>query len=134
MGAVAEAPAPAPRARRRRRSSVLFPAPRPWVTAGWIVLGSAALAYLFWPTPGAPWAADWLLAVLAPTIVAGVATGPLASALGGRFEFHRSMFLALSSLLLELPLAAGWRGALSVWPSVVPSVVFLGPFEHQPVI
>ena len=120
------------RPRRRSRSSVLFRAPPPLVTLGLIAVASLALGVLIAPPPGTGWWRAWLLAFLVPAAVAGAVTPPFARVLGGRFEFHRGMFLALTSLLLELPLAAAWRGALAVWPSVVPPVVLLGPFLAAP--
>ena len=134
MSAAAEPAGPSePPARPRRRSSVLIRAPRPAVTVGLIAVLSLALAVVLWPPPGTDWFWGWAAAVLGPSLLAGVATGPVARALGGRFEFHRGLFLALSALLLELPLAAAWRAALFAWPSIVPPLVFLGPFLLAPV-
>ncbi len=112
---------------------MLFSAPSPALTTAWIVLASLALSVLLWPPPGDVWYTTGFLAVLAPVLIAAVVTTPFASALGGRFEFHRGVLLAFSGLLLEIPLAAAWRGGLSAWPGVVPSVVFLGPFLLAPV-
>jgi putative membrane protein len=116
-----------------RRPSVLFRAPPPLVTAGLIAVATLALAVVLWPPPGSAWFEGWLVAFLAPALVAAGLTTPLARALGGRFEFHRGIFLALSPLLLELPLAAAWRGAFDLWPAVVPGVVLIGPFLVGPV-
>ncbi len=133
MPAPADAPpAGPPRGRPRRRASVLFRAPRPLASVGLIAVASLGIAVLLWPPPGTTWLGGWL-AVFLPSLVAGLATSPLARALGGRFEPHRAMFLAFSALLLELPLVAVWRGALTLWPSVVPPVVLLGPFLLAPV-
>jgi putative membrane protein len=132
---VPAAPEPGPPAAAeapRRRSGVLFRAPAPPVTAGLIAVASLALAILLWPPPHSPWFVGWLVAFLLPAFLTAFATRPFARALGGRFEFHRAMFLVLTGLLLELPLAAAWRGALDLWPHLVPPVVFLGPFLAAP--
>jgi len=132
---VPDAPEPGaapPAAPPHRRASVLFRAPPPLVTAGLIALASLAIAVLLWPPPHGPWFVGWLLSLLLPAFVAAGVTGPFARALGGRLEFHRAMFLVLSGLLLELPLAAAWRGALDLWPQRVPPVVLLGPFLAAP--
>ena len=134
MPAGAETAGPGPaRPSARRRASVLFRAPPPWAAAGLIALASLALGVILWPPPGTTWLAGWLFAFLAPALLAAGLTSPLARAFGGRFEFHRGIFLALSALLLELPLAAAWRGALDLWPRFVPGVLFLGPFLAAPV-
>ena len=117
----------------RRRASVLVRAPPPLAAVGLIAVTSLALSAVLWPPPGTVWLEGWLAAFLLPALVAGGLTTPLARSLGGRLELHRSLFLAFSALLLELPLAAAWRGALDVWPGVVPGVLFLGPFLAAPV-
>ena len=118
---------------RRRRASVLFRAPAPPLSAGLIAVASLALAVLLWPPPGSAWFWGWLFAFLGPALLTAALTTPLAGALGGRFEYHRGIFLAFSGLLLQLPLAAAWRGGLVLWPGVVPGVLFLGPFLAAPV-
>jgi len=123
---------PPPPASPRRRPSVLFRAPPPLVTAGLIAVVTLALAVLLWPPPGSAWLEGWLLAFLGPALLTAGLTSPLARVLGGRFEFHRGIFLVFTALLVELPLAAAWRGALDLWPGVVPGVIFLGPFLVAP--
>ena len=123
---------PPPEERPRQRTSLLLRAPSPPAAAGLLAVLSLAVAALLWPPPSPAFWEGWLGAILAPALVAGAATTPLARALGGRFEFHRSMFLALSAVLIQLPLAAAWRGALAVWPTIVPPVVFLGVFLVAP--
>jgi putative membrane protein len=128
----ANASEPEPARPTRRRSSVLFRAPSPPLAAAMIAAVTLALGILVWPPPGTTWLYGWLLAFLMPALVAAGLTTPLARALGGRFELHRGFFLAFSAALLELPLAAAWRGALELWPGVVPGVVFLVPFLAAP--
>ncbi len=118
---------------RRRRSSMLFRAPPPWAAALWILLGALLLSVLIWPPPGRTWYLSGWAAVAVPALLSAVATTPLARLLGGRFEFHRSVFLAFSALLVEIPLAVAWRGALIAWPSHVPEVLLLVPFLQAPV-
>jgi len=127
------APGPTVPPRRRRHRRVLFRAPHPLVTAGLIAVVSLALAVFVWPPPGKVWLEGWLAAFLLPALLASVLTTPLARALGGRFEFHRGVFLAFTALCVELPLAAAWRGGLDLWPSAVPGVVLLGPFLAAPI-
>jgi putative membrane protein len=115
-----------------RRVSLLFRAPSPPVAIGLILLVSAPLAALLWAPPGTTFLEGFLLAFAGPALLAGVATTPVASLFGGRFEFHRGLFLALSALVLELPLAAAWKGAWVLWPGAVPSLVLLGPFLAGP--
>ncbi len=124
---------PARPTRRRRRASVLVRAPSLPVAAGLIVVVTLVLGVLLWPPPGTTWVYGWLAAFLVPALLAAGLTTPLASVLGGRFELHRGFFLAFTSVLLELPLAAAWRGALIVWPAILPGVVFLAPFLAAPV-
>ena len=134
MPASTDRPSPqAPSRRPRRGSGVLFRAPPSWMTAGLIAVVTLALAVLVWPPPGSAWLEGWLFAFLAPALLTAGLTSPLARVLGGRFEFHRGIFLAFTALLVELPLAAAWRGALDLWPGVVPGVVLLGPFLAAPV-
>ncbi len=44
------------------------------------------------------------------------------------------MLLSLLVLGVQLPIALVWRGALMVWPTQVPSVVFLGVFLAGPAV
>jgi putative membrane protein len=121
-----------PRTGEPHRGSLLFRAPPAPVTLGLIVLVSAALAALYWPRIGRPLGLGVVVAFAGPALVACVVTTPLARVLGGRLEFHRSVFLVFSVLLLQLPLAAAWRGAEAVWPKVAPPLVLLAPFLAGP--
>jgi putative membrane protein len=120
--------------RPHRRPGVLFRAPPPALTAGLIAVASLVLGVIVWPPPATTWLRGWLLAFLLPALLTAGLTTPLARVLGGRFEFHRGVFLAFSPLLLELPLVAAWRGAVDLWPHYVPGVVLLGPFLAAPVL
>ncbi|MGA8543429.1 MAG: DUF2070 family protein [Thermoplasmata archaeon] len=116
------------------RGTLLFRAPSAPIAVGGILGLSALLAFvLWWPNPSL-WAEGFLLAFAIPGLVAAFATTPLAVALGGRLEFRRAIFLSLAVLILQLPITLVWRGALMVWPSQTPSVVFLGAFLAGPAI
>jgi putative membrane protein len=116
-----------------RRGHVLFEAPKPPVTVGLILVASAALAVLFFQPHWTRVAEAWLLAFGGPALVAAFATTGLAAVLGGRFELHRSVFLAFLSLLIGLPIAAVWLAAYWAWPSIVPGTAFLGMFLAGPI-
>ena len=105
--------APSPQA-GVQRGHVLFQAPAPPVALALMVVASAALGALLFGLSLRPFLEGWLLAFALPAFIAAGVTGPLSNVLGGRFEFHRSCFLALSVLLIELPLAAVWRLGLTV--------------------
>ncbi len=115
------------------RGRVLFRAPSPPVELGFIALLSAALAWLYWPGLGTAYGVGFLVGFLVPALVAGALTTPLVGALGGRLELHRSLFLTLSTLLLQLPLAAAWRAGEFAFPAIAPPLTFLGPFLAAPV-
>jgi putative membrane protein len=120
------------RHRQVSRGHVLFRAPPPALGLALIVLGSAVLAAIVW-WPNATLFLEGFVFVFALSAVAGAGlTTPLASALGGRLEFHRSVFLALTVVVLQLPLALIWRGAWQVWPSATPSLALLGTFLVGP--
>ncbi|HTP53938.1 MAG TPA: DUF2070 family protein [Thermoplasmata archaeon] len=114
------------------RGHVLFRAPPPLVAVGLIVLGGLAAAALFAPPPSYRFAEEFLFVFAGPALIAGFATTPLAAAFGGRLEFYRAVLLAALVLLIELPLAAAWRGGERLWPASVPPVVFLVPFLAAP--
>jgi putative membrane protein len=115
-----------------RRGHVLFRSPAPPMTVGLIVVASAAVGALLFGVSVRPFLEGWILAGALPALAAAVLTGPIAKAMGGRFEFHRSCLLALTALLMAIPLAAAWRLALSVVPGSTPSVLFLAAFLIGP--
>ncbi|HTT44568.1 MAG TPA: DUF2070 family protein [Thermoplasmata archaeon] len=117
-----------------RRGHVLFRAPSPPITYGLIGVATAALTALLW-LPNVPkFAEGFLVAGLLPALITSAATPPLCAALGGRLEFHRSVFLVLTALVLLVPLAALWRLAMLVDPSVVPGLIYLGVFLVGPTL
>ena len=115
-----------------RRGHVLLRAPPPLVGFALLLLGSALLAALLWLPDTNRFVEGFLLVFALPGVIAAAATTPLVAALGGRLEFHRSVFLALSIVVLEAPIAVIWRGAWQVWPGAVPSLAFLGVFLAGP--
>jgi putative membrane protein len=117
-----------------QRGHVLFRAPPPWVTLALIVLASAALGALLFGDSVRPFMEGWIFAFALPALFAAGLTGPLTSLSGGRFEFHRSCLLALTALVIEVPLAAVWRLALTVVPGSTPGVVFLAAFLIGPAL
>jgi len=104
------------------------------VTLGLIVVVSAALSALLFGLSLRPFLEGWFLAFALPAFIAAGLTGPFSSALGGRFEFHRSCFLALTALVIQLPLAGLWRLGLYFLPHSTPGVVFLAAFLVGPVV
>ena len=115
-----------------RRGHTLFRAPSPWVTYGLIAVASAALAALLWLPDVLRFEEGFVVAGLLPALITTVATPPLCAALGGRLEFHRSVFLTLTVMVLLVPLAALWRLAMWVDPGAVPGLAFLGVFLAGP--
>ena len=120
--------------RQVRRGHVLLRAPSPPVTYGLILVASAALAALLWLPDVPRFAEGFLLAGVLPALIASAVTTPLCAVLGGKLEFHRSVFLALTVLLVLLPLAGLWRLALAIDPSVVPGLTYLGIFLAGPAL
>ncbi|HYA57269.1 MAG TPA: DUF2070 family protein [Thermoplasmata archaeon] len=123
---------PAASKREVRRGHLILRAPSPPITVGLIALLGVLLASLLtWPIDLRFW--EVLLFVTAgPALLAGVLTPPLVDALGGRLEWHRGLFLALTVLIIQLPIALIWRAAQWSDPSIVPGLVFLGPFLVGP--
>ena len=115
-----------------RRGHVLFRAPAPVVAYASIVAGGAALAALLFLPNVTAFLEGFLLVGVVPPFLASVLTTPLCAVLGGRLEFHRSVFLSLTVVALMLPFAAIWRLALVLDPSVVPALAYLGGFLAGP--
>jgi putative membrane protein len=116
------------------RGTLLFRAPSPALSFAAIVALSAILAALMWGPALDPFAEGFLLAWFVPALIAAFATSPLAGALGGRLEMHRAVFLSLGVLVIQVPLAAVWRGAIALWPGTTPGVIYLGAFLAGPSI
>ena len=116
------------------RSTLFFRAPNSALAVAAILGLSAVLAVVLWYPDRTLVAEGFLLAFAVPGVVAAFGTTPLAAALGGRLEMRRSIFLVVVVLLIELPIALVWRGALMLWPSATPSVVFLGAFLAGPAV
>jgi putative membrane protein len=116
------------------RGTLLFRAPSGPVAVAAILGLSAALAAVLWWPNSTLFAEGFVLVFAAPALVSAFATSPLATALGGRLEVRRAIFLSLVVLLVQLPLALLWRSALMVWPTQTPSVVFLGAFLAGPAV
>jgi putative membrane protein len=116
------------------RSTLFFRAPREPIAIAGILGLSAVLAFVLWYPSVRLVGEGFLLAFAIPALVAAFGTTPLAAALGGRLELRRGVFLAVAVLLLELPIALVWRGALMAWPNETPSVVFLGAFLAGPAV
>ena len=121
-----------PGQREVRRGHLLFRAPRPPVTLALTVVASAGLAALLWLPDTTRFFEGFLLAILVPALVGTFATPALARWVGGRFEFHRSAFLTLTLFVLMIPIALIWRGAHTVWPGSVPSLLLLAAFVAGP--
>lgn len=116
------------------RGTLLFRAPSPSAALGGIVAVSAALAAILWWPNVLLLEQGFLLVFAVPAFVAALGTSLVARALGGRLEARRAIFLSLVVLLVQLPLALLWRGALMAWPTQTPDVVFLGAFLAGPAV
>ncbi len=123
---------PRPARARRRPTRLIFRAPRPPITLGLVVAVATVMDLAVWP-PGSPkFVGGWIGVFVGPALLSAAATTPLVAAFGGRLEFHRGFFLALTTVLLQLPLLLAWAGASRVWPGSVPPLVLLGPFVAAP--
>ncbi|HYA54421.1 MAG TPA: DUF2070 family protein [Thermoplasmata archaeon] len=117
-----------------RRGHVLFRAPSPPVAYGLIAASTALLAALLWLPDVPRFVEGFLVAGLLPAVITSVATPPLCAALGGRLEFHRSVFLVLTVMAIVDALALLWRFAMLIDPAVVPGLVYLGVFLAGPTL
>ncbi|HTW39292.1 MAG TPA: DUF2070 family protein [Thermoplasmata archaeon] len=116
------------------RSTLLFRAPSAPVAVGGILAVSGLLALVLWGPGLQLWFEAFLLVFAVPALLAAGVTSPLAAVLGGRLEMHRAIFLSLVVLVLQLPIALVWRGALALWPSQTPGVIFLATFLAGPAV
>jgi putative membrane protein len=119
---------------RSVRSHFMFRAPPPWAAALLLIPLSLLLVLVIW-WPGAGWTEfmeGCVLVFLLPALLATLLTTPLAAALGGRLEWRRASLLALSVLLLELPLAAVGRLAFDSFPRYLPVLAMLPLFLQGP--
>ncbi len=119
---------------RSFRTHFMFRAPPPWLAALLLIPVSLLLAVAVgWPGSSlTELGAGFLLVFLLPALLAALLTTPIATALGGRLEWRRAALLALSVLLLELPLAAGGRLAFDAFPRYLPAVAMLPLFLQGP--
>lgn len=129
-------PLAAPARSQRLYSRVLFRAPSPPVSTLLVVLVSLLAAAALWlPDAGLRrFAVGWIAVFLLPGVVAALATGPLAGALGGRFPQRRSALLSLSGLVIVVPLAAIWWVLAHTVPAYLPSVAAIALFLQAPVL
>ena len=115
----------------------------PSVTWAIVLLAIASVidASLTW-LPGASaelFASGWVLVFLLPGLLGVLLTTPLASALGGRFPWHRNALLGLTATIAAVPLLLVWRGVglgLGHLPVSVPLILLFvqGPvlwFRHM---
>ncbi|HEV2429033.1 MAG TPA: DUF2070 family protein, partial [Thermoplasmata archaeon] len=115
---------------------LIFRAPSPLVSVGAIAAEAVVLAGLF-GLPGdspVPFLAGLALVFLLPGLIAGVATGPLAGVLGGRFGLKRSLFLSVTAGAIPIPLALVWRIAAAAVPTGLPQVAAVLLFLQAPVL
>lgn len=109
-------------------------APKPPVALAMAVGLSLALAAVLWAPAWSTFVLAFLLVFLIPALLAAIATPPLASLLGGRFELQRSLFLVDMVLLIELPIAAVGRVGLLLAPSYAPGVFAIALFIQGPAL
>jgi putative membrane protein len=116
------------------RPRYLFRAPPAPIALACIVALSAVTALFAFGLAMPRFLEGWLLLFLIPGLVAVGATGPLASVLGGRFEFQRSTFLVFTTYVLLAPVAGVWRLGLYLEPGSTPDVAFLLAFLIGPMV
>lgn len=125
-------PGPGTSPRQVERGHMLFRAPSAPVVVGLLALAALAAAALVAPPFGRRYLEEFAFVFAGPALIAGFATTPLVSVFGGRFELRRSLLLACLTLVIEVPLAAAWRGSELLWASIVPPVALLVPFLAGP--
>ena len=118
--------------RRPRRRNVLFRAPRLGLAIPLIVVIDAILAAAVWWPNLALFADGFVLVFVLSSVVGSALTPLVAEAFGGRFGLRRSIFLALTVAVLELPIAVVWRAAWQLWPGIVPGLAVLAVFLVGP--
>ena len=115
-----------------RPTRLIIRAPSPPLAAALLVaMGTVLSVAVWWPTSPL-FLKGWLLVFVGPALLSAVATTPLVVAFGGRLELHRSIFLALTTVILQVPLGLAWMGATRLWPNQVPPILLLGPFLAAP--
>lgn len=117
-----------------KTSHLFLRAPSPPLAVAMIVGLSAVVALMLWTPDWTTFVYGFLLVFLVPALLASVATPPLASALGGRFELQRSLFLASMVLLIELPIALVGRLGLLLVPSYGPGIWAIALFLQGPAL
>lgn len=134
---MADSSPPAPSGANRpppKSSHFLFHAPRPPAALGIIVGLSAVLAIVLWAPAWTTVVEGFVLVFLMPALVAAALTPLLASALGGRFEWPRSLFLVMMVLLIDLPIAGVGRGGLLLLPATAVSATAIALFLQGPAV
>ena len=129
-------PGDSPGTRPHAASHLFLRAPSPPIAVGMLVGLSFVLGAIL-AVPGISFASYLglvALAFLVPALVAAGATTPLASALGGRIEVPRSLFLVVMTLLLEIPFALAGRGAQLLAPSLGIPLIALVFFVQGPAL
>jgi putative membrane protein len=120
-----EASRPASR-RAPSYSRFIFRAPSNGASLIAVLILDLLLAFLaWWPSaPPAAFAADLLFVFVLPSVLGAVLTPPMARAFGGRFQFRRSILLAVTGTAATVPVLLVWRVLRTAAPSqIAPSVV-----------
>jgi putative membrane protein len=125
----------------RLYSRFFFRAPSIAWAVSLLIVASLVDAALVW-LPEASigrFAEGWSLVFLLPGLLGVLLTTPLATALGGRFPWHRNTLLGLMCATVPIPLLMVWRGlglALGHLPTEIPLILLFlqGPilwFRHM---
>ncbi len=125
----------------RLYSRFFFRAPKTSIAGALIVVLTVVDALLVWVSgeSAGRFLEVWALVFLVPALFGTLLTTPLASALGGRFPWHRNALLGLMSAVLPVPILLVWRGTgllLGHFPVSVPIILLFvqGPtiwFRHM---